>query len=171
MTVVDKTSAITFRPIGHVRSPFSEPEGMPIQPVGARGVEGAIEVLPEFAEGLADLEGFSHIFLLYHFHRSEGFRLTIRPFLDKTPHGVFATRAPKRPNQIGLSVLEIAGVVGNLVRVRNIDILDGTPVIDIKPYVPRFDVWPAERIGWFAGKAENASGFKSDGTYTVEQKD
>lgn len=160
--------AVEYLPIGTVRSPFAETTGMPIQPVGALGVEGHIEVLPEFAEGLADLPGFSHIILIYHFHRSQGFSLRIKPFLDNDRHGVFATRAPRRPNQIGFSVLELAGVEENLVRVRNIDVLDGTPVLDIKPYVPRFDVWPADRIGWFEGRDTHASSFRSDATYATD---
>ena len=139
---------------------------MPIQPVGARGIAGRIEVAPEFVEGLRDLEGFSHVIVLYHLHRIQGYQLLVRPFLDTRDHGVFATRSPKRPNAIGLSVLELAGVeIGEgrgVVRLLNVDILDGTPVLDIKPYVPAFDVWRAERIGWFDGKAENAETFKAD---------
>ena len=114
------------------------------------------------AEGLADLEGFSHVFLLYHLHRVQGYDLTVRPFLDNADHGIFATRSPKRPNPIGLSVLELAGVTGTTVHLRNVDILDGTPVLDIKPYVPHFDVWSAGRVGWFSTKAQNADGYVSD---------
>ncbi len=163
-------SPLEYKPIGTVRSPFGELTGMPIQPVGALGVEGRIEVLPAFVEGLSDLEGFSHLILLYHFHKSAGFSLRIKPFLDDREHGVFATRAPKRPNAIGFSVLEVAGVEETAVRVRNIDVLDGTPVLDIKPYVPRFDVWPAQRIGWFEGRDENAASFRSDSTYTSSRE-
>jgi len=162
------TTLVEYTPIGFVQSPFRETTGMPIQPVGARGVEGSIRMLPEFAEGLADLEGFSHIILLYHFHRSQGFSLRIKPFLDDARHGVFATRAPRRPNGIGLSVLEVAGVEPERVIVRNIDVLDGTPVLDIKPYVPRFDVWPANRIGWFEGRDGGAEKFRSDATYAAD---
>ena len=161
---------VAYRPIGTIFSPHKEVAGMPIQPVGARGICGHIEVEPRFAAGLKDLEGFSHVIVLYHLHRIEGFELLVRPFLDTADHGIFATRLPKRPNAIGFSVLELAGVEpgdsesgdGAVVRLRNVDILDGTPVLDIKPYVPAFDVWEAGRIGWFAGKAEAADTCKAD---------
>lgn len=153
---------IAYRPIGILRSPFRDIAGMPIQPVGALGVAGHVEVHADFVPGLADLEGFSHVFLLYHLHRVTGFDLMVKPFLDNDHHGIFATRSPKRPNPIGLSVLELAGVDGATVHLRNVDVLDGTPVLDIKPYVPRFDVWQADRTGWFAGKARNAGDLRSD---------
>jgi tRNA (adenine37-N6)-methyltransferase len=160
---------VAYQPIGTLRSPHAEVAGMPIQPVGARGILGHIEVAPTFAAGLKDLEGFSHVIVLYHLHRINGFELLVRPFLDTKDHGIFATRSPKRPNAIGLSVLELAGVemdgaVG-VVRLRNVDILDGTPVLDIKPYVPAFDAWDAERIGWFAGKVDDAETCKADGRF------
>ena len=158
------TPSVAYRPIGTLRSPHAEVAGMPIQPVGARGVLGHIEVAPEYAAGLMDLEGFSHVIILYHLHRINGFDLLVRPFLDTKDHGIFATRSPKRPNAIGFSVLELVGVEteGGVVRLRNVDILDGTPVLDIKPYVPAFDVWQAERIGWFAGKVDEAETCKAD---------
>ncbi len=155
---------MAYQPIGLLRSPHKDIAGMPIQPVGACGICGHIEVDPEYAAGLLDLEGFSHVIVLYHLHRIEGYELLVRPFLDTEDHGIFATRSPKRPNAIGLSVLELAGVdtAAGLVRLRNVDILDGTPVLDIKPYVPAFDVWEAQRIGWFAGKVEAAGTCKAD---------
>jgi tRNA-Thr(GGU) m(6)t(6)A37 methyltransferase TsaA len=155
-------SNVNYRPIGYVRSPFKEIKGMPIQPVGARGIAGSIEINPEFTEGLKDLDGFSHIFVLYHLHRISGYTLLVKPFLDNDLHGIFATRSPKRPNAIGLSVLQLVKVTDNAVYVENIDILDGTPVLDIKPYVPKFDIWNTDKDGWFAGKADNAEGFKAD---------
>ena len=158
-------SQINFRPIGVIRSPFSELQGMPIQPVGARGVAGSIEIFEEFRPGLEDLEGFSHIFAIYHLHRCAGYSLQVEPFLDSKPHGVFATRSPRRPNSIGLSVLELTGVENGVIRIANVDILDNTPVLDIKPYVPKFDVWQAERIGWFAGKAEGAETCRADARF------
>lgn len=162
----DTAELVAYRPIGTLRSPHAQVSGMPIQPVGARGVRGHIDVAPEFVEGLRDLEGFSHVIVLYHLHRISGYQLRVRPFLDTRDHGIFATRSPKRPNAIGLSVLELTGVdidgEHGVVRLANVDILDGTPVLDIKPYVPEFDVWRAERIGWFAGKVENAETFKAD---------
>jgi tRNA-Thr(GGU) m(6)t(6)A37 methyltransferase TsaA len=151
-----------FEPIGTIHSPFTEVNGMPIQPVGAQGVAGSIEVLPAFQEGLRDLEGFSHIIVIYHFHRISGYSLLVKPFLDNTDRGVFATRSPRRPNSIGISVLRLTGIAANVLHVENVDILDGTPVLDIKPYVPKFDVWDADRVGWFAGKVEKAESRKSD---------
>lgn len=139
---------LVYRAIGVVHSPFSTIEDMPIQPRGAAGVRGEVEVLPELAEGLKDLDGFSHIILLYHFHQAGEPRLTVTPFLDHSPHGVFATRAPSRPNPIGLSILRLVAVEGNRLSVENVDILDGTPVLDIKPFVPEFDRPERVRAGW-----------------------
>lgn len=154
--------AIAYRSIGILHSPFTDIAGMPVQPVGALGVEGHVTVHPDFAGGLLDLEGFSHVFLVYHLHRVAGYELVVRPFLDNADHGIFATRSPKRPNPIGLSVLELAGIDGMTVRLRNVDILDGTPVLDIKPYVPHFDVWQAGRVGWFDKRAQKAETYRSD---------
>ena len=153
---------IQFQPIGYFSTPFKEVRGMPIQPTGAKGVYGAITILPEYREGLADLEGFSHVFVLYHLHEIQGYHLTVTPFLDTCQHGIFATRSPKRPNPIGLSVMRLDTVSEDLVILENVDVLDGTPVIDIKPYVPDFDIWPANAIGWFAGKSNHAEQHKSD---------
>jgi len=155
---------VVYKPIGVLCSPHKELSGMPIQPVGARGVTGHIVVAAQFAPGLKDLDGFSHVIVLYHLHGSQGFELLVKPFLDTEERGVFSTRAPRRPNSIGLSVLELTGVdlAKGLVRLCNVDILDGTPVLDIKPYVPKFDVWEAERIGWIAGKTPTADTCRSD---------
>ena len=155
---------VAYLPIGVLHSPHKDVAGMPIQPVGARGVCGHVVIAPEFTDGLLDLDGFSHVILLYHLHRIQGFDLLVRPFLDTRDHGIFATRSPKRPNAIGFSVLELSGVdqESGVVRLCNVDILDGTPVLDIKPYVPAFDVWEAERIGWFAGKVQAAYTCKAD---------
>ena len=125
-----------YQPIGIIHTPFSRPEGMPIQPAGAVGITGSVEVLEQFRPGLKDLDGFSHIILLYQFHRSQGFSLEIVPFLDSKPRGVFATRAPKRPNPIGLSVVHLLRIEHNILYIENVDILDRTPLLDIKPYIP-----------------------------------
>lgn len=149
---------ISYQPIGFIHSPFKETAGMPIQPSGAAGVRGAVEILPEFSAGLKDLEGFSHIILIYHFHQVTGAQLSVTPFLDDQPRGVFATRAPKRPNPIGLSIVRLLGVDGTRLHIENVDILDGTPLLDLKPYVPEFDQHPADRIGWLEqarGKSHN----------------
>ncbi len=156
-------------PIGSIQSPFKELADMPIQPTGAHGVHGRVIVLPEFVEGLVDLEGFSHIILLYHFHKSQGYALTVTPFLDDVPRGLFATRAPRRPCPIGLSVVELLGVEGDTLRINNVDILDGAPVLDIKPYVPEFDVWPATRIGWLEQRRGEAASRRSDDRFLEDE--
>jgi tRNA-Thr(GGU) m(6)t(6)A37 methyltransferase TsaA len=154
--------AISYQPIGFIRSPFSSIENVPIQPPAAEGVRGTVTVFAEFAAGLKDLEGFSYILLLYHFHLVAGSRLTVVPFLDSAPRGVFSTRAPARPNPIGLSIVRLLVVEGNVLQVENVDIVDGTPLLDIKPYVPAFDHWATERIGWLATAREDVRGKKSD---------
>jgi len=138
----------TYRPIGVIRSEHTVAEQTPVQPVYARGCEGRAEIFPEFAEGLSDLEGFSHLYLIYHFHRAGPAKLRVKPFLQDVERGVFATRAPLRPNPIGLSVVELLGREGNLLRLRGVDILDGTPLLDIKPYTAKFDLHDASRNGW-----------------------
>lgn len=151
-----------MQPIGVIRTPYTDPAGMPIQPTGAAGVGGTVDVFPEYQPGLKDLEGFSHIILLYLFHRSEGFALQVVPFLDVEPRGLFATRAPRRPNPIGLSIVELVRVEGPRLLVRNVDMLDGTPLLDIKPYVPEFDAPKDVRIGWMATVADNVANKRSD---------
>ena len=160
---------IAYRPIGVIHSPFKGVEHMPIQAAVATGVRGAIEILPEFAAGLEDLPGFSHIFLLYHFHVSGQVSLRVTPFVDARPHGVFATRAPNRPNPIGLSVVKLLRVAGTDLEIENVDIVDGTPLLDIKPYVPEFDVHPAERIGWLQQAIGKLRDTKSDGRFRREE--
>jgi tRNA-Thr(GGU) m(6)t(6)A37 methyltransferase TsaA len=153
---------ITYSPIGIIRSPYKKSEGTPIQTTGAKGVAGTVEILPECAEGLKDLDGFSHIILIYHFHLSKGYSLTVKPFLDDTPRGVFATRAPKRPNAIGLSVVKLVKSEGATLYIEDVDVVDSTPLLDIKPYVPEFDAKEAKRTGWLAGKAEKATQTDAD---------
>jgi tRNA-Thr(GGU) m(6)t(6)A37 methyltransferase TsaA len=157
---------IEYRSIGVIHSPFKRLEDMPIQPTGARGVKGRVEVFPRCAEGVKDLDGFSHIIVLYHFHRVDRTELIVTPFLDDQPRGVFSTRAPKRPNAIGLSILKLDAVEKSTLQVSNVDILDGTPLLDIKPYVPAFDQHPADRIGWLEKVSENARHMRSDDRFT-----
>jgi len=161
-------SSYTLTSIGTVRSPHLECEGMPIQPQGARGVRGAIELDPVYEPGLADLAGFSRIIVLYLFHRSQGYALTVIPFLDTRPRGLFATRAPRRPNPIGLSVLRLTGIEGCRLLVEDVDILDGTPVLDIKPYVPSFDAFPDEASGWFGEVARDPAAVRADRRFIGE---
>jgi tRNA-Thr(GGU) m(6)t(6)A37 methyltransferase TsaA len=135
---------------------------MPIQPSGAKGVAGTIEIRPDFIEGLKDLDGFSHIMLIYHFHLSKGYTLSVKPFIDDKLHGVFATRAPRRPNPIGISVVKLIRVEGNFLHIENVDIIDGTPLLDIKPYISEVDAHEVEKTGWLSGKAEKMHNVKAD---------
>ena len=146
---------ITFEPIGIIYTPFKTKEGMPIQSAGAEGIKGKIILNEEFASGLTDLEGFSHIILVYHFHRSVGFELKTKPFLDDKKHGVFSTRAPRRPNPIGISVVRLLSIDKNILKVENVDILNETPLLDIKPYIPDFDIHKTEKNGWIENKTGN----------------
>jgi len=153
---------IFYTPIGIVHSPFKEIEGVPIQPSAAQGIKGTIEVNPEYADGLRDLDGFSHIILLYHFHLSEGHSLEVIPFLDDKAHGIFATRAPHRPNSIGLSVVKLIEIKDNLIYIENVDIIDGTPLLDIKPYVKDFDSLEGIKQGWLEKNTDQISTKRSD---------
>lgn len=138
----------TYRIIGTIRSPFTDQDTTPVQSIFSPA-EGTVEVFPEYAEGLQGVEGFSHIILLYHFHRADEFRLLERPFVDGSrERGIFAIRHFNRPNPIGISLVEVASVEGNTVRVRGVDVLDGTPLLDIKPYVRQFDHRDDVRSGW-----------------------
>jgi len=156
---------VEFTPIGTIRSPFTDLEGMPIQPAGATDVKGSVEVLAAYADGLQDLDGFSHIILLYQFHRSSSFKLKVVPFMDTTLRGVFATRAPKRPNPIGLSVVRLERIDGRILHVEGVDVLDGTPLLDIKPYVPDFDGQGKIRTGWLEQAGRKAQDKRSDGRF------
>jgi len=157
---------IELRPIGTIHTPFQRPEGMPIQPAGAAGVKGTVEVFEEFRAGLKDLDGFSHITLLYIFHRSRGFKLEVIPFMDTRPRGLFATRAPKRPNPIGLSTVRLDRIENGILHVQNVDMLDGTPLLDIKPYVPEFDRQAEIRAGWLEQARKTVGRRRSDGRLT-----
>lgn len=139
---------IAYRPIGVIRSDHLMEAQTPIQPACARGCRGRAEIFPQFAEGLRDLEGFSHIFLVYHFHRCGPARLLVKPFLQDVERGVFAMRAPCRPNAVGLSIVELVRREGNVLYLDNVDTLDGTPLLDIKPYTARFDRVETTRNGW-----------------------
>jgi tRNA-Thr(GGU) m(6)t(6)A37 methyltransferase TsaA len=139
---------------------------MPIQPTGAVGVRGTVEVLPEYRAGLKDIEGFSHLILLYLFHCSEGFTLEVVPFLDSQPRGLFATRAPRRPNPIGMSIVRLDSVENGVLHVQDVDILDGTPLLDIKPYVPVFDRRDQVRTGWLEQSGNAVVAQKSDARFT-----
>ena len=153
---------IQFEEIGVIHTPFTKPEGMPIQPAGAVGVKGTVELFEEYRAGLRGLDGFSHIILLYFFHRCNGFSLIVEPFLDSELQGLFATRAPKRPNPIGLSVVQMDKIENGVLHIQNVDILNGTPLLDIKPYVPEFDAQSEVRTGWLEKAKRTVSTQKSD---------
>jgi len=158
---------ITFTPIGIVHSPYKEPKGVPIQPAGAKGSRGVIEIYPEYAPGLKDLEGFSHIYVLFHFHKGrlppESLKLV--PYLDDKERGLFATRAPSRPNPIGLSLLKLVEVRGRELHVEDLDMIDDTPVLDIKPFAARFDNRENSKAGWLEGVIHKLDETRDDGRF------
>ena len=153
---------IKYKPIGVVHSPFKEPKGTPIQTAGANNADGTVELFSEYAEGLKDLEGFSHIILIYHFHLSRVSSLMVKPYMDSEVHGVFAIRGPGRPNPIGISVVRLVRIEENILFIRDVDIVNGTPLLDIKPYVPEFDVRKVEKIGWLEKNVHKLSETKAD---------
>ena len=154
---------MNLAPIGVIHSPHHRAEGTPIQAALAVGVQRTVEVFPEYAAGLRDLDGFERIWLVYWFDRAKPAELVVTPYLDTTPRGLFATRAPCRPNPIGMSAVRLLGISGNVLQVDGLDILDNTPLLDLKPYIPAFDVFQAERIGWCAGVKGN--GTVADGRF------
>jgi tRNA-Thr(GGU) m(6)t(6)A37 methyltransferase TsaA len=156
---------MNLTPIGIIRSPHQRAKGTPVQSALAVGVEGKVEVFPEYAAGLRDLDGFDRIWLVYWFDRAKPAELVVTPYLDTTPRGLFATRAPCRPNPIGLSSVRLRGISGNVLRVDGLDILDNTPLLDIKPYIPAFDAFDAKRIGWY-GNAKGGS-VAADGRFAT----
>ena len=157
---------ICYNPIGIIHSPFKKPEGTPIQAAAAKGVKGLVEIFPEYVDGLKDLDGFSHIILIYHFHLARKKLLLVKPFLDDELRGVFATRAPSRPNPIGLSVVKLNGVEENILYIENVDILDGTPLLDIKPCIPEFDFCRVERTGWIEKRIHRMDSRSDDGRFS-----
>ncbi len=157
--IMDK---VVFKPIGIIRSGFQDIEGMPIQPLGAQGVKGIVEVYPEYAKGLQDIDGYSHLILIYLFHLSKSSDLLVKPFLDDKLRGVFSTRAPKRPNPIGFSVVKLLAVEDNRLEIEDVDIVDKTPLLDIKPFVSDFDNRYDTRNGWLSDKQLEARIKKSD---------
>jgi tRNA (adenine37-N6)-methyltransferase len=161
---------ITYQPIGIIHSPFKTPENVPIQHTGAKGAVGTIEILPEYNEGLKDLEGFSHIMLLFHMHQVEYHKLKVIPFLDTVERGIFSSRAPVRPNPIGLTVVKLIKIEGNIITVENIDMTDGTPLLDIKPCLPMIDDLQDIKLGWLTGKIEQFGVTRSDSRFNKTSK-
>jgi tRNA-Thr(GGU) m(6)t(6)A37 methyltransferase TsaA len=158
-----------LKPIGIIRTPFTTPAGTPIQPAYAQGAEGRVEVFEKFADGLKDLDGFDRIWLLYWFDRVSQVNLHVKPFMDTVQRGLFATRAPCRPNPIGMSPVRLVRVEGRVLHVADVDILDGTPLIDIKPYTPRFDCFSVTRSGWLDAVAPDRP--TDDGRFTAKPTD
>ncbi len=161
---------ITYKSIGNIRTPFKKQEGMPIQPSGAKGVRGTIKIKKDYIGGLKDLEGFSHIILIYHFHLSQGYSLNVTPFLDNQLRGVFATKAPRRPNSIGLSIVKLNAVEEDALKIENVDIIDGTPLLDIKPYIPEFDAQTEIKTGWLTEVKKKVKQVKSDNRFNSSKK-
>jgi len=156
---------IQMQQIATIKSPFCKLENMPVQPCGAKESFATIEFKDEFKEGLKDLDGFSHVYLIYYFHKVNEHKLSVIPFNDKTdtPRGVFSTRTPVHPNSIGLSVVELVDVKDNVVTIKGVDILDGTPLIDIKPYIENFDKVEGEvKSGWMKSSAKEVEEKRSD---------
>jgi tRNA-Thr(GGU) m(6)t(6)A37 methyltransferase TsaA len=157
--------SIKYKPIGIIHSPFKKLQGIPIQPTAAKGIRGTVQIFHEYAEGLKDVEGFSHIILIFYFHLSKKTRLKVKPYMDNQTRGVFATRAPSRPNPIGLSVVRLVGVGGETLHIQDVDIADGTPLLDIKPYVPDFDSREVIKIGWLEENIHKLPSSKDDGRF------
>ena len=157
---------IKYKPIGVIHSPFKEPKGTPIQPASGKGIGGMVEVFPKYAKGLKDIDGFSHIILIYHFHLSRGASLEAKPYMDNEVRGIFAMRGPSRPNPIGVSVVRLVKIEGRILHIQDIDIVDGTPLLDIKPYVPEFDMREVVKIGWLEKRVHKLSTAKDDGRFT-----
>lgn len=160
-----------MHPIGIIHSPYKQKIGTPIQTSFSDSGQGTVEVFHKFKKGLKDLDGFSHIILIYYFHKSEGYSLLCRPFLDDVERGLFATRAPRRPNPIGLSIVRLNAINDNILSVSSLDILDETPLLDIKPYIPRFDSHEVLKAGWF-DKAfkKKTHGIVADGRFIDEER-
>jgi tRNA-Thr(GGU) m(6)t(6)A37 methyltransferase TsaA len=158
-------SEVVYRPIGVVHSPFKAPQDVPIQSAAAKEVNGYVEVAEEYVEGLRDVEGFSHLILVYHCHLAQEYSLLVKPFMDDELHGVFSTRAPSRPNPVGVSVVRLTKKENNILHIQDVDIIDGTPLLDIKPFVPDFDQRKAEKIGWLTGKIGKMHSSRDDGRF------
>ncbi len=141
---------LTYRPIGIIHTGFRDKKETPIQGVFAKDAKGEVEVFPEYAAGLKDIEDFSHIILIYHFHLSDGYSLISKPFLEGEQHGIFSIRHFNRPNPIGLSVVRLESVIGNKLKISEVDIIDGTMLLDIKPFVPQFDHRDNAKSGWLS---------------------
>jgi len=154
---------IIYTPIGVIHSPLKKPEGTPIQSLAGKNIKGTVEIFPDYIKGLKDIEGFSHIILIYHFHLVKKTSLLAKPFMDDKTHGIFAIRGPSRPNPIGFSIVRLTSINDNILYIQDLDILDGTPLLDIKPYVTEFDQRKKIKIGWMEKNINKLSTSKDDG--------
>jgi tRNA-Thr(GGU) m(6)t(6)A37 methyltransferase TsaA len=154
-----------YKPIGIIHSKYKKKKGVPIQGTLSKSSKGRIKIFPEFKDGLKDLDGFSHIFLIYQFHLSKGYSLLIKPFLEDKEHGLFATRAPRRPNPIGISIVKLKKIKDNKLYIDEVDIIDGTPLLDIKPFIPDFDSRKNITVGWIEGKLKHKDKYISDNRF------
>ena len=163
---------IELESIGTINTEFQKIEGMPIQPTGAKGKKGTITIKKKYQKGLKDLEEFSHIHIIYLLHKIKGYSLEVKPFMDTNTHGIFATRSPKRPNRIGSSVVKLEKIENNTLYISNIDVLDQTPLLDIKPYVPQLyeDTIEELKIGWFEKNHKKAKTQKSDNRFIIKEE-
>jgi len=163
-------SEITYKSIGFIRTPFTTISDMPIQSSGASGISGFIDLNIDLLEGLTDLDGFSHLILLYHFHLVKEAKLSVIPFMDDKPHGIFATRAPVRPNTIGISIVKLQKIENNLIYFEGADMVDNSPLLDIKPFFPKYDNQQNVKFGWLEGKGDiDITKMKSDSRFDTLQ--
>lgn len=151
--------------IGTIHTPFDTLENMPIQPKGAKDITGHIELLPEYSAGIQDLDGFSHIYLIYQFHKATRTELLVTPFMDTVKRGVYSTRSPIRPNHIGLSLVQVVSVDKNIVNIQGVDVLNGTPLLDIKPFIPAFDQVSDAKSGWMKSSENDVVEKRSDNRF------
>lgn len=159
-------SKIEFTPIGVIHSPFDNTIGTPIQAIAAHNINGTIEIFAGYEDGLKDIDGFSHLMLFYHFHMAKTKSLLVTPFLDNNIHGCFATRSPSRPNAIGFSIVKLVEVAGSVLHIQGVDIINNTPLLDIKPYIPEFDLFDSCSTGWFEKSKHKLRDTKDDGRFS-----
>lgn len=154
--------AIKLEAIGVIHTPFRDLDSVPVTNIGGKDIRGQIIMQSKYSAGLRDLEGFSHLILLYNFHMSKGYTLTTKPFMEDQERGLFATRSPKRPNPIGLTVVRLESIEGrNILNILDVDMIDGTPLLDIKPYIPKLDARDTDKIGWLSSRAEKVYGMRT----------
>ncbi|MCF7886579.1 MAG: tRNA (N6-threonylcarbamoyladenosine(37)-N6)-methyltransferase TrmO [Candidatus Marinimicrobia bacterium] len=156
---------ITYKPIGKINTPFKRGKGTPIQPPAGKGIEGKIKLYPEYQKGLKDLDGFSHIILLYHMHKAKKYKLLAKPYMDNKTKGIFAIRAPSRPNPIGFSIVKLTKIKNNILYIQDLDILDETPLLDIKPWVGEFDDRENIKTGWLEDNVHKLHKTSADGRF------